>query len=119
MCMLAFAFLQHLRLGAGQGGEKKGRRATRNRATTDAVPTRGATAPHRRADARSPAPPAVRSPHHLHQPAMNVAEECQAREKVTAMRRRTTVSLIISSFCDGTIGRLEAISGRPAQAINL
>jgi SRSO17 transposase len=74
MCMLAFAFLQHLRLGSRRGGEKKRRRATRNRATADAVPTGGATAPHRRADTCAPALPAMRSPHHPYEPAMNVAE---------------------------------------------
>lgn len=69
MCMLAFAFLQHLRLC---GGEKKRRHATRNRAAAEAVPTGGATVHRRRA--RQRALPAVRPPHQVSAPTMKVAE---------------------------------------------
>lgn len=70
MCMLAFAFLQHLRLG----GQKKRRRTTSNRATAAAIPTGGAAAPHRRARQRGLALPTMRPPHRASTPTLNVAE---------------------------------------------
>lgn len=71
MTMLAFAFLQHLRLG---GGEKNRRRATRNRATAPAIPTGSAAGHPRRVRPRALALPTVWSPQRALSPTMNVAE---------------------------------------------
>lgn len=70
MCMLAFAFLQHLRLG----GQKKPRCATGNRATAAAVPTGGATAHHYRTHQRALALSAMRPSHRASAPTLNMAE---------------------------------------------
>jgi SRSO17 transposase len=71
MGMLAFAFLQHLRLG---GGEKNRRRATRKRTAARTVPTGSSPPDPRRAHARHPAMPALRPSHRLRTAALNVAE---------------------------------------------
>ena len=69
LAQIAFAFLQHLRLG----GEKS-RRADRGRAAAAAHPAGGA-APHPgRADARAPALPALPAALRPPPPALNVPE---------------------------------------------
>jgi SRSO17 transposase len=70
MCMLAFAFLQHLRLG----GQKKRRHPTGNRAAAAAVATGSATTHCRRLRQRALALPAMRPPHRASSPTLNVAE---------------------------------------------
>jgi len=68
LCQLAFAFLQHLRLGG-----EKGRRTDRGRATAPADAARGAPAHPGRADPRAPAPPAPPAAFRAPSPALNVA----------------------------------------------
>jgi SRSO17 transposase len=70
MCMLAFAFLQRLRLG----GEKKRGRATRNRSAAAAVPTGSSPPDSYRAEPHRPAMSALRLPHRLPSAALNLAE---------------------------------------------
>jgi SRSO17 transposase len=70
MCMLAFAFLQHLRLR----GEKNRDHASRDRATAAAVPTGSSPSNPRCAQPHRPAMPALRLPHRLRPAVLNVAE---------------------------------------------
>jgi len=71
MSMLAFAFLQYLRLEAG---EKKRCRTLANRAAATALPARSAPAHPRRADPHRAVLPALRPSHHASLPILNVAE---------------------------------------------
>jgi SRSO17 transposase len=68
LCQLAFAFLQHLRLGG-----EKGRRTDRGRATAPAEPARGTAAHPGRADPRAPALPALPAAFRAPSPALNMA----------------------------------------------
>jgi SRSO17 transposase len=68
LCRLAFAFLQHLRLGG-----EKGRRTDRGRATAPAEPARGTAAHPGRADPRAPALPALSAAFRAPSPALNMA----------------------------------------------
>jgi SRSO17 transposase len=70
MGMLAFAFLQHLRLG---GGEKNRARATRERTAARAVPTGSSPPDPGRAHTCYIAMPALRPPHRLCPSALKVA----------------------------------------------
>jgi SRSO17 transposase len=68
LCQLAFAFLQHLRLGG-----KKGRRTERGRTAAPAEPARGAATHPGRADARASALPPLPAALRPSPSALNVA----------------------------------------------
>jgi SRSO17 transposase len=68
LCLLAFAFLQHLRLGG-----KKRRRPARARTAAQTEPASGSTAHRGRADPRAPALPALPAALRAPSPALKVA----------------------------------------------
>ena len=72
LCQLAFAFLQHLRLGG-----KKGRRTERGRTAAPAEPARGAATHPGRADARASALPPLPAALRPSPSAMNVVSGCE------------------------------------------